>query len=72
MFTVEQRDEFLSTLYDPCYINTDHTGAITLTGIFNGEKMLFYASPLDPMEYGRKIYSRVIAGEYGEIREFGD
>jgi|HubBroStandDraft_2_1064218.scaffolds.fasta_scaffold00040_36 hypothetical protein len=72
MLTTEQRDEFLGTLYNPRYINPEHTGAILLDGVFNGQKMTFYASPLDPMEYGRKIYERVIAGEYGEIREFGD
>jgi hypothetical protein len=67
MMTLEQRDEFLGTLYDPRYVNADHTGAIALTGISGGQKMLFYASPNDPMEYGRKIYERVIKGEYGEI-----
>jgi hypothetical protein len=69
MMTQEQIDEFLGTLYNPRYVNPDHTGAIAMTGIIGGQKILFYASPLDPMEYGRKIYARVIAGEYGEILE---
>ena len=70
MMTKEQGEEFLGTLYDPRYINKERTGAILLTGIFNGYHLDFYASPLDPMEYGRKIYARVIAGEYGEIRDY--
>jgi hypothetical protein len=70
MMTLEQRDEFLGTLYNPRYANPDHTGAIALTGIIGEQKLIFYASPLDPMEYGRKIYARVIAGEYGEILEY--
>jgi hypothetical protein len=67
MLTPEQRDEFLGTLYNPQWVNPDHTGPIALTGIFMGNKMIFYASPTDMMEYGRQIYARVIAGEYGEI-----
>jgi hypothetical protein len=69
VMTTEYRDEFLGTLYDPHYVNADHTGPIALTGIFMEEKLTFYASPVDAMEYGRKIYERVIAGEYGEIQE---
>jgi hypothetical protein len=68
--TLEQLDEFLGTLFNPQYVSPDHTGSIALTGIVNGKKLIFYASPLDPMEYGRKIYNRVIAGEYGEILEY--
>jgi hypothetical protein len=70
MMTPEQRDEFLGTLYNPQYTSLDHTGPIALTGIFYQQKLLFYASPTDPMEYGRKIYARVIKGEYGEILEY--
>jgi len=70
--TIEQRDEFLGTLYNPRYVNKDHTGAIALTGIFNGNKIIFFASPKDSMEYGRKIYARVIAGEYGDIMDCGE
>jgi hypothetical protein len=70
MMTPEQRDEFLGTLYNPRYAKPDHTGPIALTGIIGEQKILFYASPTDPMEYGRKIYERVIKGEYGEILEY--
>ena len=69
VMTVEQRDEFLGTLYNPRYLNTEHTGAIVLDGIFKGSKITFFASPNYSMEYGRQIYARVIAGEYGEILE---
>jgi len=69
MLTVEQREEFLGTLYNPRWINSDYTGSIILDGVFNGQKMTFFASQNDSMEYGRKIYERVIKGDYGEILE---
>jgi hypothetical protein len=70
MLTVEQRDEFLKTLHNPQYVNLNHIGPIALTGTINGQKLIFYASPYDTMEYGKDIYNRVIKGEYGEIGEF--
>jgi hypothetical protein len=65
-----QRDEFFKTLYNPQYVNPDHTGPIALIGIINGQKLLFYASPYDRMDYGREIYNKAIRGEYGEIGEY--
>jgi hypothetical protein len=70
VMTVEQRNEFLETLYEPRYATADPKGPIALTGIFEGYKVTFWASPRDPMEYGRKIYDRILKGEYGEISDY--
>jgi hypothetical protein len=67
VMTLEQRDEFLGTLFNPRYTNPEHEGPVLLDGIFNGQTIQFFASPFDMMEYGRKIHARVLAGEYGEI-----
>jgi hypothetical protein len=65
-----QRDAFLGTLHNPQYVNRDHVGPIALIGIIDGQKLLFYASPYDKMDYGREIYNKAIRGEYGEIGEY--
>lgn len=69
MLTPEQVKEFLKTLHNPRYVNPDHTGAILLDGIFEGEIMPFFASPYDRMKYGRIAYAKAIVGRYGKIKE---
>jgi hypothetical protein len=60
---------FLSTLRDPRFTSKTHdpTQPFVLTGVLNGQEVDFYASPTDPMDYGREIHRRVVAGELGEI-----
>jgi hypothetical protein len=63
-------DEFLKTLHNPRYVNPDHSGAILLNGIFEGEILPFFASPYDRMKYGRIAYAKAIVGAYGQVREY--
>jgi hypothetical protein len=69
MLTEPQIQEFIKTLHNPRYSNSDHTGAILLTGIFDNEFMNFYASPFDKKQYGRVVYAKAIAEAYGKVRE---
>jgi hypothetical protein len=70
MLTQLQIGDFLRTLHNPRYINPDHTGAILLDGNYNGLKMEFFASPTDPMDYGRNTYQLAIEGHYGPIADY--
>lgn len=70
MLTQLQIGDFLKTLHNPRYINPEHTGAILLDGTYNGLRMEFYASPTDPMEYGRNTYKQAIEGHYGPIADY--
>jgi hypothetical protein len=38
--------------------------------MIDGQKLLFYASPYDRMEYGKETYNKAIRGDYGEIGEY--
>jgi hypothetical protein len=70
MLTETQVQEFLKTLHNPRYSNSDHTGAIKLTGIYEQQFMTFFASPFDKKLYGRIIYAKAISEAYGKIREY--
>ena len=63
-------DEFLQTLSSPRFMDPEHTGPILLTGKIGEFEVAFWASPFDPMDYGRNLYEKVLAGEYGEIAEY--
>lgn len=56
---------------DPAYINEEGT-FINLIVKFEefAEEMPFGATPEDPMEYGRDIFARAKAGEFGEIAPY--
>lgn len=70
MLTQNQVDIFLKTLHNPRYINAEKKGAIIFDGEFRGQLLEFYASPLDAMDYGREIYDRALAGEFGPIGDY--
>jgi hypothetical protein len=70
MMTQLQVGEFLRTLRNPRYADKSHQGSIVLDGIYNGQILPFYASPIDVMEYGRNIYERAISGDFGPIGEY--
>jgi hypothetical protein len=70
MMTPGQGELFLKTLHNPRYTDPDHTGAILLDGIFHGQPLSFFASPMDGMEYGRLVYAKAIEGVYGPIGEY--
>jgi hypothetical protein len=70
MMTQLQVGEFLRTLSNPRYVDKSHQGSIVLDGIYNGQILPFYASPIDAMEYGRNIYERAIGGDFGPIGEY--
>jgi hypothetical protein len=70
MMTQLQVGEFLRTLTNPRYTEANHQGSIVLDGIYNGQILPFYASPIDAMEYGRNIYERAINGDFGPIGDY--
>jgi hypothetical protein len=70
MLTQLQVGEFLRTLRNPRYANENHEGAIALDGTYNGQTLVFFASPTDAMDYGRNIYQRAIDGDFGPIKDF--
>jgi hypothetical protein len=70
MMTEEQRNAFLATLNNPRYAGNDPNGPIALDGIFQEHTLIFYASPMDKMQYGRDIYEKVKNGDYGPIGDY--
>jgi hypothetical protein len=70
VLTDSQIKKFLTTLHNPRYANSNHTGAIKLTGIFEDQFMTFFASPFDKKQYGRIIYAKAISEAYGKIQEY--
>jgi hypothetical protein len=70
MMTTIEVGEFLRTLTNPRYATEDKNGAIALDGTYNGQTLIFYASPIDAMDYGRNIYKRAIDGNFGAIKEY--
>ena len=69
MLTPEQITEFIKTLRNPRWIRPDKKGAILFDGTFRGGLLEFYASPIDAMDYGRKVYNDALLGKYGFIKE---
>lgn len=69
MLTTQQRDTFLESLHEPHYMDKEHKGPILLYGDIGGQKIAFWASPNDSMDYGREIYQKCLDGFYGEIED---
>ena len=62
----------LTSLKNPRWVNAEHTAIdceIT-TSQFGDEVLPFTADPNDVEEHGRKIFADILAGKYGEIKEF--
>lgn len=51
------------------WINAEHTG-IDMVVTIGGQKMPFTARADDPEDYGRELFNRAVAGEFGEIGEY--
>ena len=49
--------------------NAEHTG-IDMFITLNGQKIPFTARADDPENYGRELFNRAVAGEFGEIGEY--
>jgi hypothetical protein len=63
---------FLSTLREPRFTSEEHDPKqpFVLKGVIDGKEVEFYASPNDPMDYGRELHRRVAAGELGQVGSF--
>ncbi len=51
------------------WANSDHT-SIDMTVTINGQKMPFTARADDPESYGRELFNKAVAGEFGKIAEY--
>ena len=51
------------------WANAEHTG-IDMIVTINGQKLPFTARADDPEDYGRELFNRAVAGEFGEIGEY--
>jgi hypothetical protein len=51
------------------WANAEHTG-IDMIVTINGQKLPFTARADDPEDYGRELFNRAVAGEFGEISEY--
>jgi hypothetical protein len=56
-----------ATFSNPRYSTSNSKEHFLLDAIYKGEKIEFYASPTDVMEYGRDICARTKNGEFGTI-----
>lgn len=64
--------EFIATLSEPRYSSPDHDPAkpFILHGKIGGKDIVFFASPNDPMDYGRELHRRIAAGKLGKIGDY--
>jgi hypothetical protein len=51
------------------WANAEHTG-IDMIITISGQKLPFTARADDPEDYGRELFNRAVAGEFGEIGEY--
>jgi hypothetical protein len=51
------------------WANAEHT-SIDMIITISGQKMPFTARADDPEDYGRELFNKAVAGEFGEIGEY--
>jgi hypothetical protein len=66
----ERVTNLMRTLKNPRYSRPDHSGPIQLDAVLDGQQVVFWASPIDLMDYGREIYRKCIDGDYGNIGSY--
>jgi hypothetical protein len=56
----------------PQYASSDNAliDMIVVLSIFPNDKIPFTASPTDLEEYGRELYKRAVAGEFGPVANY--
>lgn len=57
----------ISSLRNPRYAEDSTVGSIEFDAVYDGQQVIFWASPIDLMEYGREIHRKALDGNYGEI-----
>lgn len=56
----------------PQYANSDNTliDMVVVLSLFPNDKIPFTASPTDGEPYGRELYQRAVAGEFGPVADY--